>query len=71
MRVTTTRKRSVRSFSMGKKGVSGTVRKGPQQPPMTGKAMPSPAAGSKVKAGVEPGGLPFRQGGGAKRKPGT
>jgi hypothetical protein len=46
---------------------SGMTKKGPQCNPPTGKAMPSPQAGSKVGKGVEPGGLPWKQGGTTKK----
>lgn len=46
------------------------MKKGPQMKSKAGHAMPTPAAGQKVKKGVEPGGLPFKPKG-EKRKPGT
>jgi hypothetical protein len=56
---------------MAAKKMSGTTKRGPQNPMVVNKALPTPAAGTKVTTGVEPGGFPVKGGKGPKRKPGT
>lgn len=51
---------------------SGTTKKSPQMPDKRGKALPTPAAGTKVGRGVEPALYQGPKGSkGPKRKPGT